>query len=77
MARALEGREHRGAPYVARMRAEDHQLLTPLVVSVMQRLDSGGIRQDVEGSGYGFRTERHVPLEAATRPSACRMVRPR
>lgn len=74
VARALEGRELR-TPYAVKMRAEDHQLLTPLVVSVMQRLDAGGIRHDVEGSGYGFRTERFVPLEDATRTGACRMQR--
>ena len=46
VARALEGRAHRGEPYAATMRAADHQLLTPLYVSVMQRAGSGATAAD-------------------------------
>lgn len=42
----------------------------------MQRADSGGIRFDNEGSGYGFRTERFIPAEQTALPSNCRMQRP-
>ncbi len=59
-----------------RMRAEDHQLIGPLVVSVMQRQGDPGVRYDVEGSGFGFRTERVVPATATGRPSTCRMAWP-
>ncbi len=80
VARRLEGRSHRGAPYEATMRAEDHQLLTPLYVSVMQRAGPAagpaGLRFDLEGSGLGFRTERFVDLRAAPPAHACAMKRP-
>ena len=80
VARALEGRTHRGAPYSVTLRAEDHQLLTPLYVSVMQRAGpgagAGAPRYDLEGSGLGFRTERFLDLQAVGRPHACTMKRP-
>ena len=80
LARALEGRTHRGAPYTVTVRAEDHQLLTPLYVSVMQRAGPGAgpgaPRYDLEGSGLGFRTERFLDLRAVARPHACSMKRP-
>ena len=83
VARALEGRTHRGGPYEATMRRDDHQLLTPLYVSVMTRaggahptLGAAGVRHDVEGSGYGFRTERFVEARDNAQPHRCAMVRP-
>ena len=79
-ARALEGLHHDGAAlggvHAATMRAEDHQLQQPLVVSVMERAGSPGVRHDVEGSGYGFRTLRRVGAEQALLPHRCRMARP-
>lgn len=77
VARALEGRVYRGQPYEVTMRREDHQLLTPLYVTVMDRVGARGVQFDVEGSGYGFRTERFVALEQLAQPSSCRMVRPK
>ena len=38
-----------------RMRAADHQFQQPLVVGVMDRQGTPGVKFDVEGSGYGFR----------------------
>jgi branched-chain amino acid transport system substrate-binding protein len=80
VARALEGRTHRAPPYTATMRAADHQLLTPLYVSVMERAGAaagaGGPKYDLEGSGLGFRTELFVDLRQATRPHSCSMRRP-
>ncbi len=80
VARALEGRRHAGAPYAATMRAADHQLLTPLYVSVMERAGPeagpGAPKHDLEGSGLGFRTERFLPIEASAQPQSCAMSRP-
>ncbi len=58
------------------MRAQDHQLQQPLVVSVMDRVGSPGVRVDVEGSGYGFRTLRRFAAAELTLPSTCSMRRP-
>jgi branched-chain amino acid transport system substrate-binding protein len=80
VARALEGRVHEGVPYSARMRREDHQLLTPLHVSVMRRAGpaagSGAPVFDLEGSGFGFATERQLALEQSELPHSCQMRRP-
>jgi branched-chain amino acid transport system substrate-binding protein len=77
VALALEGRTHPGPPYQAQMRRDDHQLLAPLYVSVMRRADGQAVPYDVEGSGYGFRTERFADRDETTQPTTCRMQRPR
>ncbi len=76
VARALEGARYRNAFHDAVMRAEDHQLIQPLYVSVMQRISDGRIRFDNEGSGYGFRTETYLPAMQTALPTTCRMQRP-
>ena len=58
------------------MRAADHQFQQPLVVGVMDRLGSPGVRFDVEGSGYGFRVIRQIAAAQAQQPTSCRMIRP-
>jgi branched-chain amino acid transport system substrate-binding protein len=79
VARALEGATSAGTSFEGwhdvRMRAEDHQLLQPLRVAVMDRAGSPGVVHDVEGSGYGFRVVRRIDPAAATLPHSCRMAR--
>ena len=79
-ARALEGLRFDGATlgglHQATMRAEDHQLQQPLVVSILDRAGSEGVRHDVEGSGYGFRTVRRMTAEEVSQPGRCEMKRP-
>ena len=58
------------------MRATDHQLIGPLVVSVMDKQGSPGVRYDVEGSGYGFRSQLTVTSSQNARPSRCVMTWP-
>ncbi|HEV8313187.1 MAG TPA: branched-chain amino acid ABC transporter substrate-binding protein [Burkholderiaceae bacterium] len=55
------------------MRAADHQFIQPLLVSVMERKGQPGVRFDVEGSGYGFRTVRRV--DALEPAHTCKMTR--
>ncbi|MES2631801.1 MAG: branched-chain amino acid ABC transporter substrate-binding protein [Pseudomonadota bacterium] len=57
------------------MRAVDHQFQQPLVVGVMDRVGTPGVKFDVEGSGYGFRVIRSIPAAQAEMPSTCKMVR--
>ncbi|MBP0600092.1 branched-chain amino acid ABC transporter substrate-binding protein [Herbaspirillum sp. LeCh32-8] len=76
VAYALEGAHYQSAFHSATMRAADHQLIQPLYLMQMQRADSGGIRFDNEGSGYGFRTERFIPAEQTVLPTSCKMQRP-
>lgn len=58
------------------MRAQDHQFQQPLVVGVMDRQGTPGVKFDVEGSGYGFRVVKTVAPQAAELPTTCKMQRP-
>ena len=60
----------------ATMRAADHQLQQPLVVSVLERAGTPGVKHEVEGSGFGFRTLRRLQAGAVAQPHTCRMRRP-
>lgn len=62
---------HQGA-----MRAQDHQFQQPLLVALMGKQGSPGVKFDVEGSGYGFRVIKTISPERAEQPSSCKMVRP-
>ena len=80
VARALSGMSFSAAQGNAlggvTMRATDHQLIGPLVVSVMDRQGSPGVRYDVEGSGYGFRSQLTVTAAQNERPTRCVMAWP-
>ena len=80
VARALEGATSEGTSlgdwHRATMRAADHQLQQPLVVSVMDRAGAPGVTHDVEGSGFGFRTMRRFEAGTTAQSHSCRMVRP-
>jgi branched-chain amino acid transport system substrate-binding protein len=80
VARALEGASFDprslGGLHSATMRAADHQLQQPMVVSVMDRVGAPGVKHDLEGSGLGFRTLRRLDAAAVAQPTSCRMARP-
>ena len=75
IATVLEGLSYQSAYGWVTMREQDHQLLSGLYVSKMSR-QGGGVQYDVEGSGYGFMTERKLAAQAVTLPTSCRMQRP-
>ncbi|WP_411885429.1 branched-chain amino acid ABC transporter substrate-binding protein [Polaromonas sp. YR568] len=58
------------------MRAVDHQFQQPLLVALMGKQGSPGVKFDVEGSGYGFRVIKTISPERAEQPSSCKMARP-
>ncbi len=79
VAHALEGLRYDGGTlgglHAGWMRADDHQFIQPLIVSVMDRLGAPGVRVDNEGSGYGFRTVRAFEARATEQPHTCTMER--
>ena len=75
VARALEKAEVTLAGQRGRMRAADHQFQQNLVVGVMDKQGTPGVKFDVEGSGYGFRVVRTIPAERAEMPTSCKMQR--
>ena len=76
LAQALEGADVTLAGQRAQMRAADHQVQQPLVVGVMDRVGTPGVKFDVEGSGYGFRVVRRLTPTQAEMPHTCVMARP-
>ena len=57
------------------MRAADHQFQQPLVVGVMEKQGTPGVKFDVEGSGYGFKVLRDIPAAKTQQPHSCKMQR--
>jgi branched-chain amino acid transport system substrate-binding protein len=57
------------------MREVDHQFQQPLVVGLMDKLGTPGVKFDVEGSGYGFRVIKTIEAAKAEMPSTCKMAR--
>jgi branched-chain amino acid transport system substrate-binding protein len=76
LARALEQASVNFSGWSGRMRADDHQFQQPLVVGIMDRQGTLGVKFDVEGSGYGFRVVRQIAATQAELPHTCKMVRP-
>ena len=61
------------------MRAADHQFQQPLLVAMMAKQgkpEDGGVKFDVEGSGYGFRVIKTIAADKAAMATSCKMVRP-
>jgi branched-chain amino acid transport system substrate-binding protein len=79
VSRALSGArfdaKHLGGFHSATMRAADHQLQQPVIVSVMDRAGAPGVKHDVEGSGFGFRTVRRFEAGEVEMPTTCKMPR--
>ena len=76
VARQLEGANVSFQGQTGLMRASDHQFQQTLVVGVMDRMGTPGVKFDVEGSGFGFRVVRSISAQAAEMPTTCRMQRP-
>jgi branched-chain amino acid transport system substrate-binding protein len=76
VAYALEGMKYNGALDEVVMRKEDHQLVQPLYISTMQKKGTSGVPRDVEGSDFGFRTDRLIAAKDTALPTTCKMQRP-
>ena len=72
LARALEGMKMDTPLGPMEMRADNHQLLQPLVVSTL----SDKTKYDIEGSGLGFVTDRKIDAKDTALPTVCKMQRP-
>jgi branched-chain amino acid transport system substrate-binding protein len=76
VALALEHASVNMAGQSGTMRAADHQFEQPLVVGIMDKVGTPGVKFDVEGSGYGFRVIRQLTAQQAEMPHTCKMARP-
>ncbi len=57
------------------MRSADHQFQQPLVVGLMDKVGSPGVKFDVEGSGFGFRVVKTIDASRAEIPTSCKMAK--
>jgi branched-chain amino acid transport system substrate-binding protein len=58
------------------MRAEDHQIIAPIFVMSFVKVGQPGAKHDVEGTGYGWKTEAVVAPKETLPPVRCAMERP-
>lgn len=72
VATALEGRTLETPYGTITMRAEDHQIIQPLVLSTF----SDDVERGVEGMDLGFKTDVVIPAEATAVDTTCKMRRP-
>ncbi len=72
LARALEGMEHETEVGTVVMRADNHQLIQPLYLSTFSK----DVARDVEGTGFGFKTDYRIEGPATSTDTTCEMKRP-
>src|SRR6266446_8157707 len=76
VAHALEGMHFAGPTGDSWMRAEDHQIIAPIFVMSFVKAGQPGAQHDVEGTGYGWKTEVLVGAKDTIPPIRCQMERP-
>jgi branched-chain amino acid transport system substrate-binding protein len=76
VAYALEGMRYAGPTGDSWMRAEDHQIVAPIFVMSFVKAGQPGARHDVEGTGYGWKTEQLIDANDTVPPMKCEMERP-
>jgi branched-chain amino acid transport system substrate-binding protein len=76
VAKALEGMKYAGDTGEMWMRADDHQLMQPIYISTFTKAGGKDVRYDVEGTGFGWRTDMRVEPKDTVLPTTCVMNRP-
>lgn len=76
VAHALEGMHFAGPTGDSWMRAEDHQIIAPIFVMSFVKSGQPGAKHDIEGTGYGWKTEAVLGPNETLPPMRCTMERP-
>lgn len=76
VAYALEGMKYSGLSGESWMRADDHQLISPIYVMRFVKSGQAGVKHDEEGTGYGWKTETLIEAKDTVPPMNCQMDRP-
>jgi branched-chain amino acid transport system substrate-binding protein len=80
VAKALEGMRYATELGEVELRAADHQLIQPLYIATFDRTAAKGgpkeIRNDLENTGLGFRTDVRIEGYVSAQPTSCQMKRP-
>jgi branched-chain amino acid transport system substrate-binding protein len=76
VARALEGLSWEGLFGTVQMRADNHQLIQPLFISSVTKVDGKEVRFDSDRTGLGWKAERRVEGKDTMMATTCKMERP-
>ena len=76
VARALEGTNYEYLNGPVQMRADNHQLIQPLFIASVAKVDGKEVKIDWDHSGMGWKNERRVEGRDTIMPSTCKMERP-
>ncbi len=76
VARALEGMTYDYMYGSVQMRADNHQLVQPLFINSVVKMDGKELKFDSDRSGMGWKVERRVEGKTTVMPTTCKMERP-
>jgi branched-chain amino acid transport system substrate-binding protein len=76
VARALEGMTYEYLFGQVQMRADNHQLIQPLFISSVAKVDGKELRFDADRTGFGWKAERRIEGKDTMMPTSCKMERP-
>jgi branched-chain amino acid transport system substrate-binding protein len=76
VAYALEGMHFAGPTGDSWMRAEDHQIIAPIFVMSFVKAGRPDAKHDIEGTGYGWKTDAVLSPKDTLPPVRCSMERP-
>lgn len=76
VARALEGMTYDYFYGPVHMRANNHQLVQPLFISSVAKVDGVAVKFESDHSGMGWKAERRIEGKDTIMPTTCKMERP-
>ena len=76
VARALEGMTYDSFYGPVRMRADNHQLIQPLFINSIAKVDGRAVKFESDHSGMGWKAERRIEGIDTIIPTTCKMERP-
>jgi branched-chain amino acid transport system substrate-binding protein len=76
VARALEDLRYSGPTGEVWMRRDDHQLIAPMYLATFSKAGKAPVKNDAEGTGYGWRTDLRMDGKDIAPSTSCRMQRP-
>ncbi len=76
VARALEGMSYEYLYGPVQMRADNHQLIQPLFIGSVAKVDGKAVKFDWDHSGMGWRMDRRIEGKDTAMPTTCKMERP-
>ena len=76
VARALEGMTYDYLYGPVHMRADNHQVIQPLFINSVAKVDGKEVRFDADRTGMGWQVERRIEGKDTMMPTTCKMERP-